>query len=73
MNALQAAIDAAGTLTELARRLNVTPQVVSNWRSRGIPAERVLDVERATANDDGVPMVTRHQLRPDLYPVEQAA
>jgi len=33
-----------------------------------VPAERVLAIENAT---DGV--ISRHELRPDLYPVEQAA
>jgi hypothetical protein len=65
--------------TELARRLGVVPQVLVNWRKRGIPTDRVPDVEAATierdANDrpiDGaVPKVMRHELRPDkpgLFP-----
>jgi DNA-binding transcriptional regulator YdaS (Cro superfamily) len=33
-----------------------------------VPAERVLSIESAT---DGA--VTRHELRPDLYPTEQPA
>jgi DNA-binding transcriptional regulator YdaS (Cro superfamily) len=47
--------------TALARALpgDITPQAVSQWKR--VPAERVLDVERAT----GVP---RHELRPDIYP-----
>lgn len=62
------AIDAAGNLTELAKRLKVTPQVVVNWRSRGIPAERVLDVERATADPEtGDPRVTCHELCPEVF------
>lgn len=49
---------------ELARRLKVTRQAITLWKSRGrIPAERVLAVERLT----GVP---RTMLRPDLYPPE---
>lgn len=48
--------------SELARRLNVSLQVVCGWRDRGrVPAERVLAVEEAT----GVP---RHRIRPDIYP-----
>lgn len=35
---------------------------------RKIPAERVLDLERATNGK-----VTRHELRPDLYPRERVA
>lgn len=47
--------------TGLARALagELTPQAISQWKQ--VPAERVLDVERAT----GVP---RHELRPDIYP-----
>lgn len=76
------AIDAVGSLTELARRLGVDPQVIVNWRKRGIPTERVPDVERATiARDpddkpiDGAsPRVLRHELRPDkpdLFPPQE--
>lgn len=66
MQAIEKAINAAGGLSKLADLLNVKPQVVHNWRSRGIPAERVLEVERVT----GIP---RHKLRSDLYPVERMA
>ncbi|WP_354218737.1 YdaS family helix-turn-helix protein [Bradyrhizobium sp. JR7.2] len=49
--------------TGLSRALNgeITPQAVSQWKQ--VPAERVLDVEKATG-------VSRHRLRPDLYPAE---
>lgn len=78
------AIDAAGGLSELARRLSVDPQVIVNWRKRGIPVEQVPAVERATIErgaDDkpisgALPQVTRHELRPDkpdLFPKERAA
>lgn len=68
------AIDAAGSLTELARRLGVDPQVVVNWRKRGIPVSKVPEVELATIERDEqdqpragtAPKVRRHQLRPDL-------
>jgi DNA-binding transcriptional regulator YdaS (Cro superfamily) len=50
--------------TGLSRALNgeITPQAISQWKQ--VPAERVLDVERATG-------ISRHKLRPDLYPSEQ--
>lgn len=73
------AIEAVGSLTELARRLDVDPQVIVNWRKRGIPVHQVPNVERATiergADDQpiegGMPKVLRHELRPDkpdLFP-----
>lgn len=68
--ALEKAISAVDGLSELARRLEVTPQTVVNWRKRGIPPRRVLDVERATVGANGQPAVTRHELRPDIYPTE---
>ena len=57
--ALERAIIAVGTAQELATRLGITPQALSQWDR--VPPLRVLDVERAT----GVP---RHELRPDMYP-----
>jgi len=58
------AIDEAGGLTELARKINVeTPQVIVNWRNRGrVPAERCIDIEAATEGK-----VTRYELRPDVF------
>jgi TorA maturation chaperone TorD len=55
---LQQAIDAAGGVGELARRLGISQPSVSNWDR--IPAERVLSVEAATG-------VGRALLRPDLF------
>jgi DNA-binding transcriptional regulator YdaS (Cro superfamily) len=57
--AIQAAIDKAGGMRPLARAIGVSYQAIQSWKKR-IPAERVLDVERAT----GIP---RDKLRPDLY------
>ena len=64
--ALERAKQEVGGNTGLARRLagRISPQAISQWRQ--VPAERVLDVERAT----GVP---RHELRPDLYPPHPAS
>ena len=59
---LQQAIEAAGNGKALAGRIGVTPQALSQW-SR-VPPRRVLDVERASG-------ISRHQLRPDLYPYEE--
>lgn len=63
-NVLDRLREKPGAVVNLARALNITSQAVSQW-SR-VPAERVLDVERAT----GIP---RHDLRPDLYPLPQEA
>lgn len=57
--ALERAIRAVGSGNELAKRIGITAQALSQWDS--VPPLRVLDVERAT----GVP---RHELRPDIYP-----
>lgn len=63
MNALDKAIEEAGSAAELARRLNVIPSVIGNWRMREqVPAERCIDVENATKGK-----VTRYELRPDVF------
>ncbi len=59
--ALARAIDEAGGVAKLAAALKISSQAVSQWRR--VPAERVLEVERATGG-----RVTRHALRPDIYP-----
>lgn len=66
MKPIELAIEGAGSLTELARRLKVSPQVVANWKRRGVPARMVLAVEKASG-------VSRHRLSPALYPRERAA
>lgn len=55
---LEAAIRAAGGISELARRIGISQPSVSNWER--VPAERVLTVEAATGIERGV-------LRPDLF------
>jgi TorA maturation chaperone TorD len=55
---LQQAIQAAGGVSELARKIGISQPSVSNW-SR-IPAERVVSIEEATG-------VGRAVLRPDLF------
>jgi DNA-binding transcriptional regulator YdaS (Cro superfamily) len=73
MQPLERAIKVVGGLSQLARKLEIEPQVIHNWRKRGIPASRVLDIERATADKSGRPRVLRHDLRPDIYPEREAA
>lgn len=66
-NPIERAIQILGTQKKLAEKLNVSTQAVAKWRER-VPAERVLGIELATGG-----AVTRHELRPDLYPEETAA
>ncbi|NHN79707.1 helix-turn-helix domain-containing protein [Azotobacter chroococcum] len=61
LEALNKAIGVVGSPTELAKRVGVSPQNIFNWKRRGVPAERVPAVVRAT---DGA--VQAHELRPDL-------
>jgi DNA-binding transcriptional regulator YdaS (Cro superfamily) len=61
---LHRAITAAGGLTRLATSLGITKQAVAQWDE--VPPLRVLEVERASG-------VSRHELRPDLYPIEVEA
>ncbi len=64
-NAATKAAKAAGSQSELARRLKCTPQAVQKMCATGrIPSKRVLKIEEVTG-------VSRHELRPDLYPAEQ--
>lgn len=52
----------AGGQSALARILKVTPQAVQKMCASGrVPAERVLEIEKATG-------ISRHELRPDIYP-----
>lgn len=60
---LDRAIDAAGGIAQLARKIGISQPSVSNWTR--VPAQRVLAVEAVTS-------VPRNDLRPDLYS-EQAA
>lgn len=67
----QRAADLVRGQSELARLLStdsetLTPQAVGAWcRSGRVPPGRVLDIERVTNGQ-----VTRHQLRPDIYPLD---
>ncbi|WP_024515233.1 molecular chaperone TorD family protein [Bradyrhizobium sp. Tv2a-2] len=55
---LERAIDAAGGVARLARKMGIAQPSVSNWNR--VPAQRVIAVESATG-------VSRRVLRPDLY------
>lgn len=72
--AIARAVELAGGQSAVAHALStgeetITPQAVGHWvRKNRIPAERVLDLERLIDA-----RVTRHELRPDIYPLEAAA
>jgi DNA-binding transcriptional regulator YdaS (Cro superfamily) len=59
--ALEKATAAVGSRATLARLIGISVQALNQWAE--IPAKRVLEVERVTG-------VSRHELRPDLYPEE---
>lgn len=59
--ALKKAIDKAGGMTKLARKLGVTPQCVYGWVVRQrVPPQQCSRIEAATG-------VGRKQLRPDIF------
>jgi DNA-binding transcriptional regulator YdaS (Cro superfamily) len=60
-SALERAFKAAGNKLTLSKRLGISHQAVAQWTRA--PAERVLQLEKLTG-------VSRHDLRPDLYPRE---
>lgn len=53
-------------LADLAALTGVNKSTVTRWAQRKTPAERVLEIERVTG-------VSRHELRPDIYPVDAEA
>lgn len=57
------ASEAAGDQRQLAAKLDISMQAIDKWKATGVPAERVLQIERVTER-----RITRHELRPDLYP-----
>lgn len=63
--ALRQAVAKTGSQSAFARLIGVTQGAVSKWfaANRPLPHLHVLTVERATG-------VSRHDLRPDLYPRE---
>ncbi len=61
-----AAIDVIGSQRELAALIGIAQSHISRWLKSGkTTAEYVIAIEKACAGQ-----VTRHQLRPDLYPQE---
>jgi DNA-binding transcriptional regulator YdaS (Cro superfamily) len=58
--AYKEAVAAVGSISELARQLKTSRQVVQHWKRNGIPPEWVLSVEKVTG-------VSRYELREDIY------
>lgn len=69
---LIAAIKAVGTQAKLAEAIGTNQQVVSWWlnKSNVVPAEHVIAIEAATKRAGS--LVSRYDLRPDIYPREDA-
>ena len=67
-SALARAVRKAGSQTAFGNLLGKRQSVVHDWLRHGrpLPAEHVLAVEAATG-------ISRHDLRPDIYPREDAA
>lgn len=63
MKLLEYLCSVRGRVNELAKEINAPAALISQWKngSRQVPAERCIDIERAT---DGA--VTCEELRPDL-------
>ncbi len=64
--ALKACRHAAGSDSQMARDLGVPQSTMWRWlnQTKQLPAEHVLKAERLYG-------VSRHELRPDIYPVER--
>lgn len=71
-NGLRRAIEICGGQSHLAARIGGKVKQAHVWywlrRSERVPAEYVIAVERATEG-----AVSRHDLRPDLYPRDETA
>jgi len=61
MRPIDNAISIAGGVSKLSALLHLSPQVVTNWRKRRVPAEVCPAIERATSGQ-----VRCEDLRPDV-------
>jgi TorA maturation chaperone TorD len=68
-NPLAVAIELVGGQAKLARLIGVSQPHVWHWlhKAERVPAEHVIAIEKATGG-----RITRAQLRPDLYPADEA-
>lgn len=67
-NLIDKAVKICGSQTALANIVGVKQQYVWNWlnKNKSVPAEYVIPIEKATKGE-----ITRHELRPDIYPSEE--
>ena len=65
---LDRAIEAIGGVAVAAEELKISRQAIYKWKAKGIPAERVLEIERLAKG-----RVRCYELRPDLYPRDMAS
>jgi DNA-binding transcriptional regulator YdaS (Cro superfamily) len=63
MDAFRRAVEIMGSRKALCEAIGVKPPSSYSWRE--VPPKRVIAIERATGGQ-----VTRHELRPDLYPLD---
>lgn len=62
-NTVDRLLEIRGTsLRGLARELGITHVSLRMWRERGVPADRVLAVERLSGGK-----ITRYEMRPDVF------
>jgi len=67
ITALKKAIEIAGAQTHLAKAIGCNQQNISLWLKTGkISPSKVIAIEKVTG-------VSRHTLRPDIYPPEDKA
>lgn len=62
MSGLDKAIKHFGGQRGLAGALGVTPMAITQWKKRGVPPNRAVDIEKVTDGD-----VPRYMTRPDLF------
>ncbi len=70
---LARAVRAVGSQSEFGRLIERRQSTISEWLKKDapLPAEYVLKVEKAL-EELGVTDLSRHELRPDLYPRESS-
>lgn len=62
MTALERVFQILGSQKALADALGLQPPSIYEWKLRGVPSERCLEIERLTGGE-----VTRFDLRPDVF------